>query len=82
MYLEEGDDVKLRFVSDSLVEVFEGEDVELEEPVEERFNKGEEIEGTLFGVDSIKFDFQFGDGSVAFIHRDMVEVVEINDEPV
>lgn len=82
MYLEEGDDVKLRFVSDSLVEVFGDDDVELDSPVEERFNAGKEIAGTLFGVDSIKFDFQFGDGTIAFIHRDMVEVVEINDEPV
>jgi hypothetical protein len=82
MYLEEGDDVKFRFVSDSVIEVFESEDAELDSPVEERFGAGEEVEGTLFGVDSIKFDFQFGDGSVAFIHRDLVEVVEINDEPV
>lgn len=80
--LEEADDIKLRFLYNTVIEVFEYADTDLHRPVEERFNEGEEIEVTVFGVDEHKIDIQFGDGSVAFIRRDVVEVVEINNEPV
>ena len=81
-HLEEADDIKLRFLYNTVIEVFEYEDTELHRPVEERFDEGEEIDVTVFGVDAHKIDVQFGDGSVAFIRRDVVEVVEINDEPI
>lgn len=81
LYLEDGDDVKLRFKKDSIVEVFEYEDAELDDAVEEQFKKGEEIEVIVCGFDGEKIDIQFGDGSIAFIRLSTVNVVEINGEP-
>lgn len=82
MHIEEGDDVVIQFNEKTAIEVFESEDFELDEPVEEIFEAGDQLEVTVFGVDSIKLDVQFGDGSVAFIHRDQIRVVSINDELV
>ena len=76
--IQENDDVKLKFKGDVIIEVYEYEDFELNEPIEELFNKDEEIEVTICGIDSYKFDVQFGDGSIAFIRRDLVDVVSIN----
>ena len=45
---------------------------------EETFDAGEEIEITIVGVDDAKFDVHFGDGSIAFIRKNEVEVVSVN----
>lgn len=82
MRIEEGDDVVIQFNEKTAIEVFESEDFELEEPVEEIFEAGDQLEVTVFGVDDIKLDVQFGDGSIAFIHRDQVKIISINDEHV
>jgi hypothetical protein len=82
MYIEEGDDVVIQFNKKTAIEVFESEDFELNESVEEIFEADEQVEVTVFGVDDIKLDVQFGDGSIAFIHRNQVKVISINDELV
>ena len=77
-HIEDGDDLVIRFKQDSIVEVFESEDAELDEPVEERFSEGEEVEVTVFGVDEHKIDVQFGDCSIAFIRREGIEIISVN----
>ena len=76
--IEVNDDVVLKFKQKSIVEVYEYEDVELNEPVEEIFEENEEVEITICGVDADKFDVQFGDGTIAFIRKDSVEIVSVN----
>ena len=76
--IEVNDDVVLKFKQKSIVEVYEYEDIELNEPVEETFEENEEVEITICGVDEDKFDVQFGDGTIAFIRKDSVEIVSVN----
>ena len=76
--IEVADDVIFRFKGDTIIEVFQSEDVELDEPVEESFAKDEEIEVTIFGIDEHKYDVQFGDGTVSFIRKDLLDIVSIN----
>lgn len=76
--LEEGDDVVFKFIGKSLIEVFEHEDIELNEPVEEIFEKGEEIDVTVCSINEHSIGIQFGDGSVSFILPSMVEFVRFS----
>jgi preprotein translocase subunit YajC len=76
--IEVNDDVVLKFKQKSIVEVYEYEDAELDSPIEENFEEGEEIEITICGVDADKFDVQFDDGTIAFIRKDSVEIVSVN----
>jgi hypothetical protein len=69
----EGEDVILRFVCKTALEIFEHEDIDLHEPVEEIFEEGEEIEVAVFGIDERTVSVQFGDSSIAFIHRSCIE---------
>ena len=78
MGIEVNDDVIFKFKQKSIVEVYENEDFELNEPVEEFFEKGEEIEVSICGVDTHKFDVQFGNGTIAFIKKDILEIVSVN----
>lgn len=81
--LENSDDIVIRFKQESIVEVFEHEDTEMNEPVEERFHQNEEVEVTLFDdPNEHSLSVQFGDGSIAFIMQDAVEIVEINGESI
>lgn len=81
--LENSDDLVIRFKQESMVEVFEHEDTELNEPVEERFHQNEEVEVTLFDDPSEhSLSVQFGDGSIAFLVPQSVEIVEVNGEPI
>ena len=81
--LENSDDIVIRFKQESIVEVFEYEDTEMNEPVEERFVQNEEVEVTLFDdPNEHSLSVQFGDGSIAFIMQDAVEIVEINGESI
>jgi hypothetical protein len=77
-HIEESDDVIFKFKEDSIIEVYEHEDIELHEPIEEKFAKGEVIDVTVCSVNKDNYGIQFGDGTVAFIRKDMVEVVAIN----
>ena len=78
MEIQVNDDVTLKFKNDVIVEVFESEDFELDNPIEELFTKDEVIEIVVFGVDDIKIDVQFGDGSIAFIRKNLVDIVSVN----
>jgi len=78
--IEEGDSVIMYFNQDTELEIFDSEDFELEEPNSDIFKKGEEFEVDIFGVDDIKYDVQFGDGSVAFIRKDNVTIVSVNED--
>lgn len=75
---EEGDDVVFMFLGDTIVEVFENEDIDLHQPVEETFTKGDEIDVTVCSVDERAIGIQFGDGSVAFIHPESVEFLRFS----
>jgi hypothetical protein len=74
--LEAGDDVIVKFIGKTVVEVFEYEDIDLHEPVEELFEAGEEIEVNVVSVNEFSLDVQFGDGSIAFISPRFIEFVE------
>jgi hypothetical protein len=80
VHIEENDDVVFKFKGATIVEVFEDADFELNKPVEDLFEAGETIEVTILDVNEIAYDIQFGDGSVAFIRKDLVEVVSVNYE--
>jgi hypothetical protein len=75
---EEGDDVVFMFLGDTLIEVFENEDIELHKPVEEAFAKGDEIDVTVCSADEHTIGIQFGDGSIAFIHTGSVEFLRFS----
>jgi hypothetical protein len=77
-HIEEADDVIFKFKEDSIVEVYEHEDIELHEPVEEKFTKDEVIDVTVCSVNEDNYGIQFGDGTVSFIRKDMVEVIAVN----
>lgn len=77
-HIEEADDVIFKFKEDSIIEVYEHEDIELHEPVEEQFAKDEVIDVTICSVNEQHYGIQFGDGTVSFIRKDMVEVVAVN----
>jgi SHS2 domain-containing protein len=74
--LEPGDDVIVKFIGKTLVEVFEHEDTDLYDPVEEVFEAGEEVEVNVVSVNEFSLDVQFGDGSVAFISPKFIEFVD------
>lgn len=76
--LEDGDDVIFKFLGDTVVEVFENEDTELHEPVEEIFNEGEEIDVTICSVYENSIGVQFGDGTVTFLSQSMVKFVRFS----
>jgi hypothetical protein len=75
---EEGDDVVFMFLGDTLIEVFENEDIDLHQPVEETFAKGDEIDVTVCSVDERAIGIQFGDGSITFIHPESVEFLRFS----
>jgi hypothetical protein len=77
-HIEEADDVIFKFKEDSIIEVYEHEDIELHEPVEEMFTKDEVIDVTVCSVNEDNYGIQFGDGTVSFIRKDMVEVIAVN----
>lgn len=76
--LEDGDDVVFKFLGNTVIEVYEEEDVELNVPVEEAFSEGDEIDVTVCSVNEHSIGVQFGDGSVSFIHPDSVEFVRFS----
>jgi hypothetical protein len=70
--------MKIRFLKDCYIEVCVGFDDE-EEPMmeEEKIVEGETFEGeVLEGLDDEIAEIQFGDGSVAFVSKELFEVIE------
>ena len=72
------DDVVFEFLEDTILEIYEGSDVEMDIPVEELWEKGESIHGTICDITPSFFGVQFGDGSFAFINRMDITVKSVN----
>ena len=77
--IKDGDSVIMYFNQDTELEIFESEDLD-EEPYIDVFKKGEKFEVDIFGVDDTIYDVQFGDGDVAFIRKNNVTIVSVNDK--
>ena len=77
--IKDGDSVIMYFNQDTELEIFESEDLD-EEPYIDVFKKGEKFEVDIFGVDDTIYDVQFGDGDVAFIPKNNVTIVSVNDK--
>jgi len=75
---QDGDELVLKFKQDSWLELYEqGEEYP---SIEIPFQAGETFEVTLFGVDDYQFHAVMDDGSLAFIPKNEVEIVAVNDE--
>lgn len=75
--IKHGDDIVLKFLHDTELGVYEYEDNDIFEPVQEIFKQGEEIGVTAFDIGE-HIGVQFGDGSVTFIDRNLVELVRFS----
>jgi hypothetical protein len=69
----------LSFKNRTALEHYESEDFELDAPREKIWEAGEEFEVNVVDVDDVKFDVQFGDGSLAFIRKEEVTVHSCNE---
>jgi len=70
--------MKIRFLKDCVLEVCVGLD-DYEEPMmeEDKIVEGETFEvEALAGLDEEIIEIQFGDGSVAFVNKELFEVIE------
>lgn len=76
--IEDGDDVVLKFLHDTVLEIYEHEDEDMFDPEQEIFKQGEEIDVTAFDIGESNLGVQFGDGSVTFINRSFVELVRFS----
>ena len=76
--IEEGDDIVLKFLKDTVLEIYEYEDEDMFDPEQEFFKQGEEIDVTAFEIDGPNMGVQFEDGSVTFINRSFVELVRFS----
>lgn len=75
--LEPGDEVLIRFKRKTALEVYESEDLTLDNPVEKIFEEGEEILIGIAEADEVKIGAELGSG-IAFILPDSVEIISIN----
>ena len=81
--IETGDDIKIMFIKDTILDIYEDESqVENLESKEEYFKAGEIIEVNVYDFDDRNFAVQFGDGSISFIMKGFVKIVEINGDPI
>jgi len=76
--LQVNDDIVIQIKENSVIEIFEYEDYELNNPTEMVFAKGDELECTILECDDHKIDVQFFNGTVAFLRHSIYEVVSIN----
>jgi len=76
------DDIVIRFKETTVLEVYEYDDTEFENYVEEQWNQGDVEEVTVLDVTDYSYTVQFGDSSVAFVPKSFIDVVTINDEIV
>ena len=74
------DDIRIRFTKDVILEIYEYEDPDLESPVLETFNCGDEAEVYVLDIneDGRALTVQFPDSSVTFLPVAFIEVVEVN----
>ena len=76
--IEVNDDVVFSFKDKTIIEIFEHEDVELNNPVDESFDKNENIDVTVCSIDENNYGVQFGDGTISFIPKKFLDIVSIN----
>jgi len=75
--IEDGDEVVFEFKDDSWLEMYEDEEFPTSEIA---FQSGEEFEVVVFAQDPSHYHVKFPDDSVAFIPKDEVIIVAVNDE--
>lgn len=75
--IEPGDEVVFHFNDDSWLEIYENEEFPSSEI---SFPAGESFEVVVFDMDAAHYHVKFEDGSVAFIPKDEVTIVAVNDE--
>jgi hypothetical protein len=78
MSVEINDDVVLELIEDTILEIYEGSDVEMDIPVEELWQKGSLIEGTVCDINPSFYGIQLGDGSFTFVSKMDVLIRSIN----
>ena len=76
------DDIVIRFKETTVLELYEYDDVEMNDYVEEQWDQGDKEEVTVLDVTDYSYTVQFGDSSVAFVPKSFIDVISINDEPV
>jgi len=72
------DDVRFEFNQDTILDVYENSDPEMDEPVEELFKEGSIIEGTVCDITDSFYGVQLGDGSFTFINKMDVIIKQVN----
>jgi hypothetical protein len=76
--IQTNDDVILELIEDTILEIYEGQDVEMDVPVEELWNKGQLIECTVCDITPGFYGVQLGDGSFTFINKTSVVIKQVN----
>lgn len=78
--LEINDDLLVKFRKDTLLEVYEYDDLECDFGVEEEFKSGEKIEVTVLDINEQgnTLTVQFPDSAVTFLPLEFIEILEIN----
>ena len=78
MEIQINDDVIFEMVEDTILEVYDNEDIEMYNPVEEEWRAGEKLEATICDIQNNFYGAQFGDSSFNFIHKDSVNIIPVN----
>lgn len=78
MDIQLNDDVIFEMIEDTLLEIYENGDIAMDEPIEKEWKAGEKLEVTICDVQNNFYGVQFGDSSYTFIHKDSVNIIEIN----
>lgn len=78
--LEINDDLLVKFSKDTLLEVYEYDDLECNFGVEEEFKAGEEIEVTVLDINEQgnTLTVQFPDSAVTFLPLEFIEILKVN----
>ena len=78
--LEINDDLLVKFSKDTLLEVYEYDDLECNFGVEEEFEAGEEIEVTVLDINEQgnTLTVQFPDSAVTFLPLEFIEILKVN----
>jgi len=78
--LEINDDLLVKFSKDTLLEVYEYDDLECDFGVKEEFKSGEEIEVTVLDINEQgnTLTVQFPDSAVTFLPLEFIEILKVN----
>lgn len=77
--LKINDDLLVKFSKDTLLEVYEYDDLECDFGVEEEFKSGEEIEVTVLDINEQgnTLTVQFPDSAVTFLPLEFIEILKV-----